>query len=137
MMNRKKIIHLDDHALFHMGLEQSCLNKLSFPVYQLQFTDSANCIQYVNNSISLGEPIDLIITDFNHPGLNGYEFAKAIRKFCRDASVYIPILLLTMACLDKEEISKGMEEHVFDKYLPKSSTSEEVIAGILELFQKA
>jgi DNA-binding NarL/FixJ family response regulator len=136
-MDRKKIVYLDDHELFHKGLEQACLNKLAFPVHHVQFMDAASCIQYVNNSLSLKEPIDLIITDFNHPGLNGYEFAVAIRRLCLEASVHIPILLISMAGLDKEGIAKGMEEHVFDKYLSKSSTVDEVIAGITELCQKA
>jgi response regulator RpfG family c-di-GMP phosphodiesterase len=136
-MNRKKIIHLEDHELFGNGLWQSCLNKLDFPVYHLQFTDAASCIQYVNNSLLLEAPIDLIITDFNHPGLTGYEFALAIRRLCLEASVHIPVLLLTMAGPDKEGIAKGLEEQIFDKYLCKSSTSEDLIAAIVELCQKA
>jgi DNA-binding NarL/FixJ family response regulator len=134
-MTRKNIIHLDDHELFHKGFKQACLNKPAFPVYHLPFTDSASCMQYVKNSLSLEVRIDLIITDFNHPGLNGYEFSAAIRRLCEEALVYIPILLLTMAGLEKQEISKGLQDHVFDKYLPKNSSSEIVIASIMELCQ--
>lgn len=134
-MNRKKIIHLDDHEIFSTGLKQGCLNKLNFPFLYLHFTDSDNCLQYINNSILLGAPIDLLITDFNHPGLHGYEFALEVRRLCQEAFEYIPILLISMAGLDKEGILKGIEEHLFDKYLPKSSSSEEIQCSILELCQ--
>jgi len=70
-----------------------------------------------------------IQTDLAHPGLNGYEFAKAIRSF-ENASggPPIPILLLTFHSDNTSPIVKrGLKEKIFDKYLGKDSTSEELI----------
>lgn len=53
----------------------------------------ANCAEAALKEFSAGKKFDLIITDFNMPGMNGADLIRAARKLpnCR----FTPILVLT------------------------------------------
>lgn len=94
---RKKIVYLDDHTLY-----QNAVIKLTDPSHDryiyIPFQHPDNALRYIINSIDINSPIDVIITDYNHLGLTGYEFAFEIRKYeaTHSNNPSIPIILLSM-----------------------------------------
>ena len=111
----KKIIHFDDSLILVNGIKKILLSH--FPEADIKtFTQHQVFTAYVFNCLDKGEPIDLIITDFMHPGPNGYELAKAIRDYEQNFDRRTAILLLTIY----EQIPGillGLKENVFDKYI--------------------
>jgi DNA-binding NarL/FixJ family response regulator len=119
------ILHLDDHDLFSNSVEK--LIQTSFPqVNYIHFKLPEDCLGYISDAYKTETTIRLIITDFNHPGLNGYHFAKHMRDFEKDISIRTPILLLTMAGENDQKVRKGFRENVFDFYLPKNASGQEI-----------
>lgn len=93
---RKKIVYLDDHILY-----QSAVIKLTNPKHDryiyIPFQHPDNALRYIINSIDTNSRIDLIMTDYNHLGLTGCEFAQEIRKYetVHSNNPPIPIILLS------------------------------------------
>ncbi len=111
----KKIIHFDDSLILVNGVKKILLSH--FPEADIKtFTHHQFFTAHVFNCLEKGEPIDLIITDFMHPGPNGYELAKAIRDCEQNFNRHTAILLLTMY-EPIPEILQGLKEKVFDKYI--------------------
>ena len=132
MDKRTKIVHLDDHRLFLNGLS-TCINHKFSHVELISFGDTNEAFYYVINSILKNKKIDLLITDINHPGLNGYEFAKAIRNIERwHGSQLIPILILTMVPKGVSMIDQGFKDGLFDDHLTKDVDAEIIANSILK-----
>jgi len=128
-----RIIHLDDHKLFHAGL-RSCLTKQNPEISIQHYQYSHHAFDAISQCIKARQPIDLIITDFTHMGENGYEFAKAVRSFERSHFIRTPILLLTMHHPKNNDfLRRILQEEVFDAYLPKSANCVQLLATIEEL----
>lgn len=79
-----------------------------------------------------GNPIGLVITDWNMPEMNGIEFVKAIRS--KDQHKTLPILMITTMA-EKEEImvalSAGVSNYIvkpFDAETLKKKL-DQVLAG--------
>lgn len=134
IVSRKmRIIHLDDHKLFHAGLRM-CLAKHNQEIFFQHYQYSHDAFDAIVQSIKCWEPIDLIITDLTHMGQNGYEFAKNVRSFESSYLIRTPILLLTMQSPKFNKfLEQKLEENVFDAYLPKSADCAQIIATIEEL----
>jgi CheY-like chemotaxis protein len=96
--------------------------------YYLRFDKEEEASSYMINAIRENEPPNLLITDFAHPGLNGYEFAKKIRteerKWKRKP---IPVLLLTMYPREKMLIKMGLSIRIFNFYLQKNAQTEDIL----------
>ena len=127
----QNIIHLDDHDIFQDGLRK-CLQKQIDISSLKQFRHPIEAIEFIEACLETGNNPSLVITDYNHPGLNGYEFARAIRKLEIDYGVYIPILLFSMVSNNKI-VNQGLEERVFNYALPKSAHTWELIEAIEDL----
>ncbi len=56
-----------------------------------------------------GRPVDLLVTDFNMPKMNGVDLIKQVRA--NEAYSYIPILLLTTE-VKQEKIQLAMDENI-------------------------
>lgn len=56
-----------------------------------------------------GRSIDLLITDFNMPNMNGAELIKAVREI--DQYAYMPILLLTTE-VREDKIQQAIEGNI-------------------------
>lgn len=91
---------------------------------------------YINNPITTN--VDLIVTDYEMPDMNGYEFTKLIRT--KYPIEQLPVLVLS-ATEDTYMISRLLKVGAND-YIPKPFTSEEFIARIsnsltiLDMFKK-
>ena len=134
IISRKlRIIHLDDHKLFHAGL-RTCLKKCNEEFLIEHYQYSHHAFDAIVQCIKSWEPIDLIITDLNHMGENGYEFAKSVRSFESCYFIRTPILLFTMHSPKYSAfLQEKLQEDVFDAYLPKSADLGQVVATIEEL----
>jgi len=134
IISRKmRVIHLDDHKLFHACL-RTCLRKRNQELFLHHYQNSDDAFDAIAQSIRSFEPIDLIITDLIHMGQNGYEFAKSVRSVESSYFIRTPILLLTMHTPKYNLFLKEkLQENVFDAYLPKSADCPHIVATIEEL----
>ena len=76
------------------------------------------------------EPIGLIISDVNMPGMNGLDMVEAIRKLEHRKSV--PIFMLTTEStehLQKEGMDKGATA-----WIVKPFNEEQLLAGVAQVF---
>lgn len=121
------IVHLEDQELYSNSIQH--IITTAFPgINYRSFKDVWLALQFIMTRIERGKTIDLIITDFNHPGINGYRFAKLVRELERGTN--IPIILLTMVNLENHLIQEGLKENYFTEYLHKSSSGEDILAAI-------
>jgi DNA-binding NarL/FixJ family response regulator len=119
------IVHLDDHDLFSKGVAK--LIQTQFPhVSYIHFKSPEDCLWYISEAYTAGTRITLIITDFNHLGLNGCEFAEQVRVIEMNRGIRTPILLLSMVPGDHPKVKDRITDKVFDYYLPKSANAEEI-----------
>jgi two-component system chemotaxis sensor kinase CheA len=76
------------------------------------------------------QPFDLIVSDIEMPVMNGFEFAKSVRK---SAWSHLPLIALSTRS-DQSHVEKGLEAG-FDAYLEKMNP-EELIQTIRNLSAK-
>ncbi|MEN9571943.1 MAG: hypothetical protein RL172_3174 [Bacteroidota bacterium] len=119
------IIHLDDQQLFQQGLKL-VLQKAFDNVLLYQFKTNAEALVFLNQCLATNIKIDLIITDFNHPGPNGLYFAKAVKELTKQHKIIIPIMLLTMSW-QHPQLVKATQQGIFDWYVPKSATEQDIV----------
>ena len=126
-INNKKlhIVHLDDHNLFRKGIKLCLLKNLPNILIE-GFPNNETALGYLTDCFQHKKRIDLIITDFNHPGPNGLLFAKEVRELEKLFFIKTPLMLLTM-CWKNEVLSKATEEGIFDVYFPKSIDTAQLI----------
>ena len=91
-----RIVHLDDHCIYQWGLMKTIDpdgSKIEF--FQFQHSDPA--LSFIDVAFSKNYRIDCIITDFNHPGMNGFDFSLSVRSIESSYSYHkeIPIILLS------------------------------------------
>ncbi|MEL6185196.1 MAG: response regulator [Myxococcota bacterium] len=82
----KKILVVDDSKTIRMSLTE-ILGRLGNEVLLAETGDDA--LQQVKGGLTA----DLVITDYNMPGMNGIELIEALRK--EKAFRFLPILVLT------------------------------------------
>jgi CheY-like chemotaxis protein len=128
---KRNIIHLDDHALFHKGVSD-CITSQEPEWLVTHFSTSEKTLEYLSNSLQRRETIDLVITDINHGFLNGYEFAKELRKLEMNYNMRIPILVISMVA-SSDLAQKGLAEKLFDDCLPKNLSCVKIMEKIIEL----
>ena len=130
-LRQLNILHLDDHILYAKGVTKNCTNK-KFPNAITEYAQNGDkAFEYVINCLENKDPLDLIITDFAHPGLNGIDFANAVRIKEIDYSKKIPILFLTLR--DQKSLVQRIEEIPFVKFLSKTSPCEKINFAIESL----
>ena len=112
----KNIIRLDDHQIVLDGFTNWCRREC--PELRIRnYNDSDEVFSLIISSLFKDEKIDLFITDYAHPGLNGYEMCKAIRAVERAINrQQMPILLLTLYDKDTVPIRKGLADGTFTGY---------------------
>ncbi|MFA5161271.1 MAG: response regulator [Elusimicrobiales bacterium] len=79
--------------------------------------------------VLLNEPVDMVLSDINMPGLDGYQLLHKIRGNRKLAS--IPVMLLTIRA-DAMSALKGMEIGA-DEYLPKPFTKNQLLTRIKQM----
>jgi|ERR1017187_9884265 DNA-binding NarL/FixJ family response regulator len=121
--SQAKILYLDDHILYYYGTLNCIVKK--FPnadVKHIQNGDEA--LKYVINCLTKKVALDLIITDIAHSGINGIDFANAVRSNEIVSRHKIPILFITMNS-DKSLIGR-IKKIPLVKFLSKTAPCEEI-----------
>lgn len=115
---KKNIVYLDDHVLFQQAVIDAvdpALERFHFVLFQ----QADDCLAYLQQSMETDNRIDVIITDFNHPGKNGLDFSLAVRKMEASLSCKhsVPIIFLSMVDpfahieLTEPEINEWLKEN--------------------------
>lgn len=130
----KTIMHLDDHRIFVKGIQKLLSARLDFDYFS--FESPIVALKDIEERLQKKLPIDLIITDYNHQGITGYQFACELRKLERVYLKKTPIILLTMVPDDHPDVRKGREEKVFDAYFQKTVEADEFLKSIEKLFDR-
>lgn len=98
------IVNVDDNDM-NLLLIQSYLNTLDAEF--VNFTDSIQALEYIRTS-----PCDLLIVDYQMPGLNGIELTEAVKKI--DAE--IPVIMVTASTAEDtvqiEALKAGVNDFI-------------------------
>ena len=126
-MHTYKIIHLDDHKIITDCTRDLILANITNCDF-LSFNDTDDVYYHIVNSINNGNAIDIFITDYNHPGVNGYILSKSIRELeNKNNHKPMKILLLTMLSNSVPEIRRGLKEQIFNGYLSLLAKENQII----------
>ncbi len=120
-----KIIIVDDEPMITSGLKT--LLSVEGGYCPEVFNSAGEALEYIKN-IS----IDLVITDFFMPGLNGIEFLKEIKKIHPEVST---ILLTGYA--DKESAIKAINEIGLYRYIEKPWDNEDLLLSIKNALERS
>jgi DNA-binding NarL/FixJ family response regulator len=130
-MSKLHIIHLDDHRLMRKGIED-CFTKEFPDAWFNGFENSQTALAYINGCFESGVKINLIITDYAHPGANGIEFAKLIRAMEAKLNIRTPIMLISMHGSNKE-LFTVQNAGLFDGVFGKNTMSAVLINFVKEV----
>lgn len=113
-----KILIIDDHLLFGLGLKELLLKESNFEV--------EGPLKEVNEIISTIQVVcpDLILLDINLNGINGIELGKKLKEEFNN----IKIIILTM--YEHSVFLKQAKDAAMDGYLLKDCDSTVLINGI-------
>jgi two-component system chemotaxis response regulator CheY len=112
-MNSKKIIYVDDSPTMRRII-QNALNKIGY----FDIIEAENGVDALEKLE--GKDVDLVLTDWNMPEMNGEQLVKELRgsKLYRDK----PILMITTRGI-KEDVLKAVQMGV-NGYIVKPFTPE-------------
>lgn len=120
------ILHVDDHALFATALKQAM--EKSFPGVVIEHIgNGSDALQYIEKRFEHGLPLDLLVTDISHPGINGLDLCKSLKGIQKFYGRRLPALVLTMHT--DPQIVQRIEEMGFI-YLPKSTSEVSLAAAV-------
>ena len=120
-----RILILDDDKLVTSSLKSLLtLEGFNSAVY---FNSPLAAVEYLNNN-----KIDVIISDFMMPEMNGLEFLTKAKKLCPNSSC---ILLTGYA--DKENAIRAINEVGLYKYIEKPWDNNELIINIKNAYERA
>ncbi|ODS86187.1 MAG: hypothetical protein ABS46_01400 [Cytophagaceae bacterium SCN 52-12] len=116
---KTKVIIVDDHALFNDGLARILSESPDFEVIK-QVYDSRHALFHCQEL----HP-DLVLVDYNMPGLDGLEVVKQLRALGGD----FKIVVISMYA-DKKEIQRFITTGV-DGYLTKTTHARELTQDLV------
>ena len=104
----------------------------------IQFRHPDEALAYIETSFQINNTVDIIITDYSHPGLNGYEFACAVKdleiKYGR--TYKLPVLMISMTASffhpGEETIPEFVARNYRDEQEDRHFTIEQVVRGVEE-----
>ena len=117
-----KILTVDDSRMIRMII----INTLKSLGYEA--LEAANADIALEVLKEKGGEINLILLDWNMPGMNGYEFLKVIKS--SDKYKHIPIMMVTTEG-ERKNVIKAIQAGA-DNYLTKPFTPEDLSIKILE-----
>ncbi|MFA5465065.1 MAG: response regulator [Candidatus Cloacimonadales bacterium] len=117
-----KILTVDDSRMIRMII----INTLKSLGYEA--LEAANADIALEVLKEKGGEINLILLDWNMPGMNGYELLKVIKS--SDKYKHIPIMMVTTEG-ERKNVIKAIQAGA-DNYLTKPFTPEDLSIKILE-----
>ncbi len=135
----KKPMDIDDNVLEHMkSLRLLCVedSKSTQLLYEAMFEDLVQEIIFANDGEDgyakyLTENVDVIISDYNMPKLNGLDMIRGIRANNKD----IPIILVT-AITETDVIVDALQLNV-NNFIKKPIKQNEVISALIAVSKLA
>lgn len=114
----KNILIVDDERMFLMSLSESLIQSLKgFNVFTAENGEEAIKI--------LGSrPVNLLITDLQMPGKNGFDLLKHVKDFFPDMSVIVISAYINV------DMMKGLKSLGFSQILEKPIDFEDLIGKI-------
>jgi DNA-binding NarL/FixJ family response regulator len=122
-MQKIKILIIDDHLLFGLGLKELLLKESTYGVF-----GPLKDINDIVATIQMDSP-DLVLLDINLNGLNGIEIGKKLKSEFRK----IKIIILTM--YENTVYLKQAKEFEMDGYLLKDSDPNVLFNGIQSVLE--
>ncbi|PZO14996.1 MAG: hypothetical protein DCF26_14195 [Burkholderiales bacterium] len=117
------ILYVDDDEMIAF-LMQRLLQREGYRV--TVFTDAPQALAAVDDH---AEPFDLVITDYNMPGMTGLDFARAVKRLRPDTPVAITSGYISEELLEQAPAA-GVSELIY-----KPNTVEELFAAVDRLAQ--
>ncbi|WP_114751578.1 response regulator transcription factor [Pleomorphovibrio marinus] len=122
-MKEIRIILADDHRMFAKGIENLLKKERDLKVIGV-FNNGKQVLQQLTDA-----PVDLLITDMNMPGMDGFSLIQHIKK----EKTSLKIIVLSM--YDEEEIFKKCIKQGVDAYVLKNADPDELIYTIREVIE--
>ena len=126
------VVHLDDHRITGRRVVKITLIEKLPNIQIAEFVENMSALSFIKECFQKRKRIDLIITDYNHPGENGLVFANKVRELEFAYSIKIPIILLTMRWGD-EILNEATKLGIFSIYKPKSIDPDELVGIVKNL----
>lgn len=129
-----KGIMIDDHSLFIKGFKSLISENLNTHIQE--FSNGNAAYDKLLDVSNKNQEVDFIITDIEHPGFDGLQLIRKIRRFSEKKLYYnglklkyVPIIVLTMHdnAEIREHVSKISKEIIF---LTKNEPIENVLKGV-------
>jgi len=131
-LNNKKVLVVDDNQTNRLILVEYLKSWGCRPV---EAADGKEALSILRESVSRKESFDLVLTDFNMPGMGGFDLAGEIRK--AEAMKDIPIIILTsVGMIDN---GKGWRDKGIDGCLTKPVKRDDLyktIKSVLDISRK-
>lgn len=118
----ERILAVDDNP-YTLRIVEVALGKAGFDV------TTASSGQEALNTIQRSGIPHLAIVDLNMPGMDGFQFCKAVHQFSD-----MPIIMLT-AVNEEETVIKGIEEYAED-YIVKPFSPGELVARVRRVLRR-
>lgn len=122
-MNNLKIIMVDDHALFRLGIRSVILDKLPHTSILAEYSSGEELLQQLTES---NKP-NIILLDIVMPGISGIETARQIKKKYSDIKI---IMLSSEMAL---EVINELLDIGVDGYLSKFVLKEDLAEAIISV----
>lgn len=118
-----KVLVVDDSKMMRMMHARS-LRQAGYRVEILEAGDGAEALQV----LEAAGPVDLIICDWNMPGMDGLEFVRAVRARAAPGGRRVPVLMITSQGT-QEQVARAKEAGV-DTLLVKPVTPEALAVSL-------
>ena len=116
----KKIIIVDDYKDFADMVREYV--ELRVNAECLALYDSEQTLEYINNE----KDVDILVTDYQMPKMNGFELAKKVLEKCSNIKIII------WSGHDKSTLNKVNEEYKINAQFLSKSRVADVVKLILE-----
>jgi PAS domain S-box-containing protein len=122
----KRVLVVDDNANARQVL-RDMLSSMSFMVDLAESGEAA--IVLVQRAEVEGSPYDIVLLDWQMPGINGIETAKLLRRSQADR---IPFMIMVTA-YDREEVLKAAEDAGIDEVLIKPVSASALFDDVVRI----
>ena len=122
-LRKLHIIQLDDHKLFLAGMRTAIHSRYPNAIIE-DFTTNDKALNRLKEISHYNKQPDIVITDFNHPGSNGLEFATEVKMLAEKRGLRIPIIMVTM--MPKDTLPQ-VEPSPLDGFFNKNVTADNIL----------
>lgn len=124
------ILHLNDHIVVQLGLLLTL--DPSESIYEfIHFQDGDLALKFILAVIEKDYKIHCLITDFNHPGINGVELAQKLQEITKGKGLAsIPVILYSGLDAESSVVKGAISNGDISKHFNYSASSHEIINAI-------